>query len=448
MEVFWSTIEFVNEFTFCIMVLIAVKGLYEDSIVLDKKVILPFLSCAVLSAGQEYIDLSGKHIKWSTVLFVLEMIIGFFPYFRGDKKRIFHRIRSYVEVVMIYSFLVFCCIGSCYVIIHKTSFLEESIDKGISLILLSLQIIISIILYRELIKKGICLQYKFRERLFLLVIATSVLMLYAVLEVMIDESVKTEFLGEMQIRIVLSLFLSALYIAIPFLMMKNKLSTYYEIGLRHQQEINTLELEHFKQYKEAQEETGAFRHDIINHLLVIQMLQNGEKTEEAKEYVDDLLGKIQSFSPKVVTGCEILDCILSSKLERMNQSRIDFSIDGVMDHGLDLKATDICSIFANAVDNAIEACEERENNRNIWMTIKKTASFYCISIENTFPDNRMEQNHFAFGKKHFTTKKNKELHGYGIGNIKKTVEQNNGEMTVEIKDDRFVMTILLPVPMM
>ena len=413
MELFWYIIEFIGEITLGLMVFIAIKGLYEDSIVLDKKVILSFLLCGLLSVWGTYIDPTEKHLKQRAVPLILQMIIFLFLLFRGDKKRIVQRIRSLVEVIFIYIFSVCGYIGSCYVLLHKDSILEAGIDfeRRISLALPILQIIISIILYRELLQKGICLQHKLGERLFLLVLTMAGMMIFVVIEFVTEEGSNTGLDGEMPIRILLTLLLSVLYFAIPFLMMKNKLSTYYEIGQRHQQEINALELAHFVQYKEAQKETRAFRHDIVNHLLAIQMLQNSEKVEEAKAYVADLLGKIQSFSPKVVTGCEMLDCILSSKLERMNQSKIAFSMDGVMDHGLELKAIDICSIFANAIDNAIEACEERESNRNIWMSIKKTASFYCISIENTFPDDRVEKNLLAIAKNRFTTKPNKELHG-------------------------------------
>ena len=80
--------------------------------------------------------------------------------------------------------------------------------------------------------------------------------------------------------------------------------------------------------------------------------------DKAKEYLNTLLGDVRAMSPKYNTGDEMLDCIVGMKSAKMEEQGIDFTLEGVIDGGLGMKPMDICSIFANAFDNAIEACEK------------------------------------------------------------------------------------------
>ena len=44
----------------------------------------------------------------------------------------------------------------------------------------------------------------------------------------------------------------------------------------------------------------------------------------------------------------------------------------------------------------------------------------------------------------YTTKKNKELHGYGLENMKRTIEKYDGTMNIQQKENRFILTIMVP----
>ena len=45
-----------------------------------------------------------------------------------------------------------------------------------------------------------------------------------------------------------------------------------------------------------------------------------------------------------------------------------------------------------------------------------------------------------------TTKKNKADHGYGMKSIRYTAEKYNGTITVQTKNQIFMLQILIPVP--
>ena len=208
------------------------------------------------------------------------------------------------------------------------------------------------------------------------------------------------------------------------------------------------ELEYIDQYKRSQEETRAFRHDIANNMSLLSAMMGEGKYEEAEQYLNDLLGSVRGMSPKYVTGDEMLDCLVGMKAGRMEEAGIAFTIDGVADGGLSMKPTDICSIFANALDNAIEACENMPDGkeRTIRLEIKKAGQFFAIKLVNTYEESREG---FALGKlfdgkERHTSKKDKSFHGYGTQNIKATVEKNNGILKSETGEGLFTLSVMIP----
>ena len=201
------------------------------------------------------------------------------------------------------------------------------------------------------------------------------------------------------------------------------------------------ELEYIERYKSAQTQTRAFRHDVVNNLTLATMLLEQGKTKEANTHLQEMLGKVQGLSPKIVTGDEMLDCIVSMKAEKMQDKGIAFSADGVVDGGLHMKPMDTCSIFANALDNAIEAAS-LANVPKVSMNIKRTEKFFVINIENSAPGKvELEK---LFSGEGYTTKKDKEFHGFGLRNIKKTVEENEGLLQAKSGEDMFALSIMIP----
>lgn len=77
------------------------------------------------------------------------------------------------------------------------------------------------------------------------------------------------------------------------------------------------------------------------------------------------------------------------------------------------------------------------------MRIKRTDTYYMIAMQNTTePENRPNK---LLGQNRFTTKQNRELHGYGMQNMKKTVSKYGGEITADMEEDTFTVTIFLPI---
>ena len=201
------------------------------------------------------------------------------------------------------------------------------------------------------------------------------------------------------------------------------------------------ELEYIGRYKKKQVETQQFRHDIKNNLTLTQMMLDEGHVDEAREHVRDMLGNVSSLSPKYVTGDEMLDLIVSMKADRMEEMNIRFTLDGVADGGLGMKPMDMCSIFANALDNAIEAASSCEEPA-VSFSIKRTDKFFVIKIVNSA--NKKVDIDKLFSCSGYTSKSDKEHHGFGLMNVRRAIEDCNGILRAESDEKSFAMSIMLP----
>ena len=210
---------------------------------------------------------------------------------------------------------------------------------------------------------------------------------------------------------------------------------------RSQEAYLAAELEYIGQYKKKQVETNRFRHDIKNNLALTQMMLDEGHVEEAREHLKDMLGKVSSLSPKYVTGDEMLDIIISMKADKMDELNIRFTLDGVADGGLQIKPMDMCSIFANALDNAIEAASSFKEPF-ISFAIKRTDKFFVIKITNS------AEKKIDIGKllstSGYTSKSDKDHHGFGLMNVRRAVEDYNGILKAESDEKSFTLSILMP----
>ena len=267
----------------------------------------------------------------------------------------------------------------------------------------------------------------------------------------------------------------------PILLIMNAAEKNLKEKNEYQETYLTAELEYIERYKHSQEETRAFRHDIINNLSLTQMMLEEGKTEDANEHLKQLLGNVRALSPSIITGDEMLDCIVAMKADKMKERGIGFNLDGVVDGGLHMKRMDVCSIFANALDNAIEASskllpdsenagskkanaenagskktnaenagseisnvDKEESKPSAWvdMNIKRTEKFFVIKIANA--SSQMVDVEKLFMSSGYTSKKDKEHHGFGLRNIRMAVEEYDGLVKAESDENSFSLSIMIP----
>ena len=115
-------------------------------------------------------------------------------------------------------------------------------------------------------------------------------------------------------------------------------------------------------------------------------------------------------------------------------------VDGTLFEFMDVM--DICSIFGNALDNAIECVRQmkEKEKRLIHVTAFSQKSFLIIRFENYC------ETAVVFGEElPVTTKKETQFHGYGLKSLRYTVHKYNGEVDIHTEDSWFKVNILIPL---
>ena len=202
-------------------------------------------------------------------------------------------------------------------------------------------------------------------------------------------------------------------------------------------QLQTMQMKH-KYYEEKTQEEERVRsiyHDMKNHLLV---LENQSGTDCAKEMAQKLRMEISEYEDYVHTGSDILDMIIKEKSYTAREKDVEFSAAVDFSEVHFIEPLDISTIFGNSIDNALEAAEKLpKEQRAVMIKAGIVRSFLMIVIENTCLDEPKGNSK--------TTKEDKFLHGFGIGNIKKAVEKYNGECTSSCADKKYTLKILIPI---
>lgn len=178
-------------------------------------------------------------------------------------------------------------------------------------------------------------------------------------------------------------------------------------------------------------------HDMKNILLYLKA--NGS-SEELHGSIDQLLNEIRPYESKVETGHEVIDVILNEKLQICQEKEITCVpyIDG--SKLTFVKPLDLCTIFGNAMDNAIESCLQipEAEKRQISVHSSSRGDSVVLTFRNTYgrrPDLR--------DGLPATTKADTKNHGYGLRNILYIVDKYAGTASCAVEQDEFVLTVLL-----
>lgn len=194
---------------------------------------------------------------------------------------------------------------------------------------------------------------------------------------------------------------------------------------------------HYEYLKDRERETKKFRHDIRNHILIVNDLINKKKYDECESYLQDIKCRIDKFSYKITVNNEIADAIINKFLIEARQKGIELSVKGHLPNPCNLSAVDLCTILSNLLSNAVEAEVEAGGNQ-IKIEFRYTDTEIMVAIENDYKHD-LKQENGAF----FTTKNDSLNHGFGLENVKECVKANHGQITIDTKNCLFKVLVCM-----
>lgn len=195
--------------------------------------------------------------------------------------------------------------------------------------------------------------------------------------------------------------------------------------------------EHYQYLEKREHETKKFRHDIKNHLILLENLINNQKYDEAEEYLKTINEKVSTFSNQVSVNNGIADAILNRFYIEAQEKGIVLKVSGHFPMDCYITAYDICTILSNLLSNAILAETEAEG-KEVLVHIKYTDDKVLLTVENDYA-HELDEVDGMFK----TTKKDSLGHGYGLSNVKECAEKNGGYVSISTENQRFKVMIMM-----
>ena len=213
------------------------------------------------------------------------------------------------------------------------------------------------------------------------------------------------------------------------------------LQLKQDRELLNVQAQMYKnEYKELIGHVNGMRmlrHDMRHHLSAVNAFLQDGNIKEAKDYLKKLDGSLSNGTVKRYCENYAVNAILSSLISRANAEGISVDCEAVIPEGITIDSMDLGLVFANALDNAINAC------RNLSGTAEKTIRVDCrehcgqlyIRVSNPFAgDVRFDGE--------FPVPEDRE-HGVGTRSIASIAEKHGGVFSFTAADGVFNTTITL-----
>lgn len=196
------------------------------------------------------------------------------------------------------------------------------------------------------------------------------------------------------------------------------------------------------------EELSMFRHDYKNLLYSLQLAISSENMEEIKKIYDDVMAPTQKFIDNEefeimklnrLKNLEI-KAIVNLKMNFAKQQKISFSLD-IPEIFILYPSTDLITtlrLFSVLLDNAIENCVTSKQKK-VSVSLFTDRNLKKIVISNS-TNSKVDM--VKLGRRRFTKKMDKNLHGWGLYYVIRTTDASNQfDLQTTINDHMFTQEL-------
>lgn len=227
-------------------------------------------------------------------------------------------------------------------------------------------------------------------------------------------------------------------LAILFAYHQHRAHMYAQRELDAMQTVLENQYAQYRMSRDSMELIDRKHHDLKHQIHALRSEQN---PAVRNQWLDEMEADIRSYEAQNKTGNSVLDTVLTGKSLYCQKHGITLSViaDGSRLQFMDVM--DICTIFGNALDNAIE-CELKIQDKSMWaihlpLTTQKQ---FLLLVENYCPEAPKFQ-----GGLPVSTKGDPAFHGFGVKSIQHTARKYGGTTTFGVEEGWFVLKVLIPL---
>lgn len=194
-----------------------------------------------------------------------------------------------------------------------------------------------------------------------------------------------------------------------------------------------------QEIEERQQALHRMGHDMRNHLNIVRTFLRDGDCAGAQDYLQKL---DQEFTAPARTYCSnaVVNAVLNVKLQKCLELGIPCEYQTDLNEDLPLDDIDLCSLFANTLDNAIEASLKipEKDRRLISLKARCFHGHFTYEIVNAKSNDVLERNgNFE------TDKGDSHAHGIGLKAVRQIVEKYQGEIEIQYTDGEFRVVVMI-----
>lgn len=193
--------------------------------------------------------------------------------------------------------------------------------------------------------------------------------------------------------------------------------------------------------RQMQKGTAIYRHDMRHHLSLIGGLAADGDLLKINEYLAATEADIDALTPIRYCENEIVNLILSSFEAKAKKERVAIHTEVRLPEELCLNDTELCSLLSNALENAITAAAQIEDEklRKVYIQALINGGKLVISTENAYVGKIEMDGELP------KSNNNEAGHGFGIKSMVSIVERHGGLYSFEAEGGVFILRLMLPL---
>jgi len=194
---------------------------------------------------------------------------------------------------------------------------------------------------------------------------------------------------------------------------------------------------HFEALEESQEKTMIYRHDMRHHLNLINYYLMDNNKVAAQKYITEVEKAIEGAAVEKYCSNYTVNLILSSYITKARNEQITVETRIDLPENNVVSDMDLCVIFSNAIENAINACKgiHDANERTLKIVSRINNNKLCIQITNSYDSTVLFVDDMPVSSE--------ENHGLGTKSIAAVVQKYGGVYSFSAVDRIFKANIIL-----
>ncbi|MGN1112460.1 MAG: sensor histidine kinase [Acutalibacteraceae bacterium] len=235
------------------------------------------------------------------------------------------------------------------------------------------------------------------------------------------------------ILIVLSMIVS--FISFFLLISKNMKSIHYQSVNKLVEQNIEEQVNYYNRLSQYNDDLRKFKHDYENLKIGLLAQLNEGNIDEAVKFLNDCSSMISNSDVLYHSGNPVIDSLLFDKANQVKDSNITINFNGLFPQN-PMNTADLCAVFGNIIDNAIEACLKlpKDENKNIEIFLSQKHDYIFITFINPVLNTVEIKNNTVA-----TTKDNKDEHGIGLYSVRKILKKYDGHLSL-ISDNKVFTT--------